>query len=755
MNIRNASTLILTAVLCLVIGFAAGHMTSVDSTSTPDRARGEAGTALDSRTDTGDRSALAPTDGATGRRSSAVPDAPGPEVVADAARAGLRVARERDVDSPTGSGVITGVVRRPDGSPVAGATVTATPAMRRTERTLARLGPADAGRDWWGWQPVEQEVVESAERILEWRSQRAAVRTDAEGAFSLTGLEGPRWTLEPFAEGLHGEGLEAALGDEVALTLAPIGVYQLRPTLPDGSVPEDAVVLHEYDYSRDPLRWTREDPELRLEQRTAKLTVLAGTVLNGGEQGYTAEFRSDPTTIDVARDGEGPHEIPLRPMTVVRVTLLTPARPDGAPALWVRAPAGGGGDGLELPRVGEFEFVTERLAPGAHELVAGSGTGEARATTRVEITAGFNDFELELPPEDPDSYLTVTCIDSTGRPVGDVAFEYTRRDQFGGRSTSIRAVAAGEGVYRLAWATLVPADHRLERLAILASSASLGPVSFEVEEHQREAEARFTEPCQLRIEIVTEDASNAEVTVQSLDEAADPLLADLRGYERSTAVGPSGVVDAGRWTAGRHRIWLHSLSSREKLVWDSVDVDLRPGERTVTLTPPGRHTLRVSFPGEQAGARLWLAQPPNSSNYGGQTAVVGNDGVAVFESVPPGSYLLSAALRARVLGQMPIDVPCGTVTFLAAKRVAWRAVEVHEGGAGEAIGLRDGDVLLGSTERAADRDDFFSVVELDSRRGPVTLRVRRGGAKVELTLPGSDDGSSRLNLKVQWAPVFE
>ena len=185
---------------------------------------------------------------------------------------------------PTGTGTIRGHVRTWQNEPLQGVRIVATP--RESPRE-----PADTSRE-----PTLDESVRRYAAHLKWYElARREARTDAGGAYQVTGLADQGYNLGVTCEGYQIRPEQRSRrgicepGDEVDFVATRWFEVKIDVFLPDGSRPREAMI-HYRGKQRGRESWTPGRPTIRMRGGDYQLSAVAGT---------SDEYRSAPQQVDL------------------------------------------------------------------------------------------------------------------------------------------------------------------------------------------------------------------------------------------------------------------------------------------------------------------------------------------------------------------------------------------------------------------------------------------------------------------------
>lgn len=678
---------LLTLVVGLALGFVVGAMLGSDTGRPARAAEGPRGITRDTAPRAAsprEEATLAPVGDGTLAASRTSPQPSG--LAAATARAtGERVvaqlADDDDEDRAAWTGRITGVVVDEDGRPVVGATVVSNYNSTSAGVRGRGMSTANEGRPWTGFTDIEDAAAATARRELRQRRNARSSVTDERGRFELSELRAGVHSLQAYAEDLVFSSQAVQVGDSARLDGQRVGVFTLDVRLPDGAAPAEATVLICNERHAPAYRWTPDEPTLRLRVRVVQFEVLAGDVRSFDWRNYVSEFSSPSRTIDLARDGEGPHPFQLEPRVTLRVTVHDASSLAPRIAVWVRAidakqVKGSAAavllaEGKALMHEGESRYVVGDLAPGRYVIGAGRGNGEAEVTATVDIVRGTTAAELQLGEIDRSRFLIVRCTGPTGAPLSRVSFSSVVSRQGGTGSGNLESTERPGGEYWLHVKELLRGntwDHETQ-VRVVATAPNLGRLETKLAERQRELNITFRAVCDLVVFVTGDLSPGYSVSVTPRNDspaegARDDWPGSLRGTTTLRVDGEGRAMFAGL-QPGPIDVTLSSSSSRtfeSGRPCVSQVADLRPGRQTIQLMAPTLHGLVVHAPELAPGTSLILQRSVDgSSARESKLSKLGADRRARFSAVVAGEYTLQC--WGEVSGQMSIVVPSGEVLF--------------------------------------------------------------------------------------------
>jgi len=571
------------------------------------------------------------------------------EQIAEAVRRALEEvggAPERE----RGEATLEGLVIARDGTPIVGANVGVS--------TTGGLDALTRDRSWLssGYEPpgsdaeaMLEAAVGAAVSALRTRRQRPFATTDADGRFAFTDLVEAGYRVQVYAEGYRYESTRAYAGDRLEVTLERVRVIEVEPRLPDGSMPERAVVYTGTSNSSGHMHsWDPANREIPLDAREETITVLAGEVLGVARfREPLATLRSNAWDVDLAGEAGGELVLDLEPRSILRVRL-----DDREPAMdnlprWVELRPPGATSGTRMGQLPDGRYAIEFVEPGTYHVAAGRGQFAASTTVSVELDEGLEDVVVTLPALDLSEHLVVRCVGPSGDPVIGAELADVTGPNGAAMPLLFGSVERPCGVH---WVPAGVVEQRRSRhadgaLRLTARSGPLVAASVEVPEGTRELELRFEEPCALTLVTDTEHSVDIGVLLRRQDDAsADTARQPRRMMQGSfdamlTGSGPSLT----RISPGPYRLYYYVVQEYGSgYLIQSMALELESGERTVELQVPELSTLLVTVPGATEGMGLRLQKRPSiPADIIAPSVRIGENGVAAFTDVPAGVYSVS------------------------------------------------------------------------------------------------------------------
>lgn len=581
----------------------------------------------------------------------------------------------------------------PQGNPLQGVTVVVQAGLflRRAVYHVNQGEPIGRGYD--GPEPIEEVLRKTRERHQRRQRNVREATTDASGAFEVAGLPAGKHIVQAFADGLVFRSVEVFTGTSVRMIGRPVGLFALDVRLPDGTAPDEASIrvvggtptfgmraipasIARADAPPSFHRWSPDEPEIRLPDQTATFSVLAGSVERLDWRGHVSDFVSEEMTIDLDRDGDGPHRVKLEKRSVLRVHVEDRSDLDVSLESWVKVvpeeraaadPAGALADAPKLKRGSvSGAYAATNLVPGNYVVAVGRGGGEPEVMDSVRVRGGALEHRVTLGKVDTDRYLIVRCVGPDDEPLEGVGF--------GGRSAksdglfdwiTVQSVEQGRGEYWLSFESRdgqsLPADLSV---SLKASYGQHGELEKTIAVDDRDVEFRFL-PTSSIIVVVDGDPSpgfHVSVTRQE-GEGRSAKMPRFSRPGSDARVEADGRVRFSRLQPGRYLVALSSKSGRFGPALSSQEVTLGTSEVEVRFTPPSFHTVEVYGLGLPPGTRLMLRAKTGSTEppFDRHSEVIGEDGRAVFRNIREGGYTLSSMSRPR--RTKDVTVPSGEIVL--------------------------------------------------------------------------------------------
>jgi len=616
---------------------------------------------------------------------------------------------------------------------------------------------SNVGRAWKGFDDLDETLVGSARRELERRRNTRTAVTDAAGRFVLEGLRPGQHSLRAFADGLVFPQRSVYVGDSAHFVGRPVGEFHLDVRLPAGRAPAEALVALVAAPRQESYRWTPEEPVLRLEERVAQLQVLAGNVRNLDWRTFASDHSAPSRTIDLARDGKGPHLFELSERSKLRVTLEDRSTLEPRLQPWVKvitAQAAQGGltaksfeGGQRLNRELGQLFSAVDLTPGAYVIGAGRGDDAPEVTATVEVGAGTTEASLQLGELDMSRFLVVRCVGPEGAPLMGVEFTTIVTQVNNTHSGGFSNVERPGGEYWLPHGELLHGNEWSAEIKVRlhATARGFGKLETDLTQSVRELDLVFQPACDLVVLVTGDLSAGFSVGIEAANEKDDDAEGRVfgRGNSKLVRVDGEGRAVLTGLQPGKFQVSL--AQTTENYFWGAPvavsEIVLRPGSQTISMTAPTLYDVVVHAPELAVGAALMLQRNEEGTVMRMHNQVeLGADHRARFKLVTAGEYTLMT--WGETSGSMQITVPSGEVLFSPQQPNALRVTGVEADKLAARAGLQNGDLVLSVSGRAVDSQMSAQRIYMDVVGGTAVLQVLRAGTQLEVTLgPATTDQS--------------
>lgn len=709
----------------------------------------------------------------TAPRAAAVPQAaPAPTETQQEFLARLaEFARSAPVpERRAGDHALRGRVLLEDGGPCAGVRLRA----RRTEfgeGIAVRHAFADAPDDT----ALARSLLASASFWFSREENTWETTSGADGAYVFEGLVDGRFEIEAWSAGFFVEPVQETPFRRIAVDVDSTVDFVAHPTralafdlrLSDGTQPERAQLelVRVGETNKTHLEtWTLDTPEVRLPLGDWRVIAYGGGRRMSGLSKDDATFTSERTSVAVTADGPDA-SVPLqlhgkpaiegkvRVESTARVSLrvvAVPLPPGKEPDPKLISAADRARDrsvlSASVDSSSQFggTFLLAGVTPGRWLVgLCDYRKPEPLAIAVVEVGEGPARHDFVLAPEAVEKGLRVRVRDPDGGLLRDVSFEHTStpRDSAGrgGRTSGgVDARKLADGSF------LVALDDVGAECTLFARNPRFGTRVTAVPNGARELEVRFVAPAtpSFRLTRFAERARDRHVVLE-VTSGDDPERARPQRFE-GRSIAADGTIDLGRFQPGDHLFWLFvqprpgEPPSRRRSI-DEREIGLArftlaAGPSPIEMEFPELGTLRISgMPAPKAEYWLVPLDPtPMDESRVHRVAASDEDGVVVFDDVPPGTF----QFRGPKDGTMEITTPAaGEVRFVADAIRVLRVTIRDRAGPLATRGLVSGDRIV-----AIDGREFASREELEKIRGEnaasteLMLTVQRGAARFEVLI---------------------
>ena len=667
-----------------------------------------------------------------------------------------------------GEGSIDGIVHDETGAPLAGVGVVA-------KRTSA-IQTGDSGRAGRGVPEeldLESYLRAEARTWAEERAGRVSTISGADGRFELTGLaEAASYRVSAHHEGLEFESLfgdqVVGVGQHVIFRARRVVAIQVRLEHPDGSLAESGLVSVSRSGNERFYDWSVESSEVRLATGRVALRGYGGSIRQADSRGgVDATLASQPLDADVSELVGGPVVLVLEPRVGIRGRVHDEY---GVSGDWNRVrllalPPDGELDQEALAtsldrgyvRNGRYAFLD--LQPGPYAVGLTSRSDALLAQGTVTVVSGIAELDLVVPEPDPDAFLVAHVRGPNGAPLDDLDFGWRYRRGSSSGSSGLSASRRPDGSY---W--LKPEDQFFEAwpdetsYTLTVEHESLGDKQVELEQGVHEIELRYAEPVTLVVQVNGYPGSGYEsrLVIQIVEVAADMDEQawwhwNGRNDDGSDSFSPDGEVRfeglaPGSWEA---RLRFKGSGSGSRFggmtrVLASGRATAEAGEARIELSLPALHDLVVRAPMMAGKGHLQLSKPDEEGSGGfqfgiGEHAAVDEDGLAVFEDLVAGDYVIGGY---GLTESVSVTVPCGEVLIESRAHDCVRVAIGDTEGALYRAGLRAGDLIVAVD--GTELEEVRNAWKVLMGEGEARLTVLRAGGRLDVSIE-----------RVAWGPGWQ
>lgn len=679
------------------------------------------------------------------------------------------------MDRSSWTGTITGTVLDADGNVLAGVTIVTSNGEGRNASRSKGTKTSATGRAYSGPTDVDSALDERAKSLLRSRRERLTTTSDTTGQFSFGGLRPGSHTLSAYHDGLIFKPQSVHTGESARFIGQPVALFHLDIRLPDGTAPDEATVLVGEQRRPTAYYWSQEEPILRLEEQTATMTVLAGNVVSSSRRQFTSDYSATDHTIDLARDGEGPHTIEVKTRRVLRVTLEDVSGLEPRLKAWVKIVKARHAEGDDLgaafadakslTRGDGVAFTVSDLDAGAYVLGAGRGDGAPEVSTSIELGDGISEEHLVLGELDMGRFLIVHCSGPGGKQLFGVSFQ--RRLSLGNGSSSggVTAISRGPGTYWISHGQLmngrVWADGWADdtELQLTADARGYGKITSELSEGQETLTLDFQSSCELTVHVSGDITPGFSISAEVVKDDKDNPSRSFGGNRNSKRVNGEGVARLTGLQPGLMRVSLRKANDHNRgWLEESVasqEIMVRAGSNEVAFVAPTFHDVAVYAPDHEKGASFMLQRTDvDSGTYWGRSNVELDATLrATFKDVVAGEYTLRT-WASGTDSQMKISVPTAEVLFQPGIINAYTVSSVEAGKLGDKGGLQKGDIVVAINGKEFEGSGFYQRLALDLKDGAVSLSVQRGSRAMTISIgPAETKTNPWEEVGVSWEPT--
>lgn len=646
------------------------------------------------------------------------------------------------------TGVITGTVVDEVGAPVPGATVVSNGAQSWYSAEVTANSTDSVGRAFPGIKALEEELDSYAESRVKNRKRVRTAVTDAAGAFTLEGLESGTHPLRGYLEGHVISQVNVTTGSAGQLIANRVGAFEFDVRLPDGSQPDEAVVMVLDDRDREEAagKWSREEPVVRFSNTRIRCRVIAGEPRKVDWKTVAAEYSSSMMTLDLDADGSGPHVVELALETQLRVTVVDESSivPRVEPWVKVQSTADEGESSTPLKRYQSGPFIAASLEPGSYELTIGRGKSAPEVTMAIEIGAGLNEQEVTLGDVDYEGFIVVSCKGSDGVPLTSVEFSYTSTNENGSsRSGGMQTIPRAPGEYlvdRSQFDGPGANTQNVKTLEVTAKSSVMGQITQRFDPSGSAIDFVFEEPGDVAVQVTGNLTGDLYVKLVPVKEEGEDSTNLGWGYHRRARgngkVDRNGLAQLGLTQPGKYDLELTAQENEwgQHPAIASLQVTVQPGKNQLSIAAPVLAELSVHAPDIEVGAsfHLQLKSSGGRRSFSGAQKTLDDEHRVLFEGLAHGDYILY--VWGETQGQMELTVPCGEILFVADEVKAYEVVSVVKDKLAAKAGLAEGDLILAVNGHQVEGTAFMNRLWVELADGPATLQVQRGGREVQIEL---------------------
>ena len=694
-------------------------------------------------------------DAAAGRIASGISDAEFAR-----ARAGVE---PRDVPRGEGTASVSGRVTTVTGEPLADVVVVATV---RDEGDPYGSSSSDFGRGNPIDRSLDETLREQADSWAKARSSRYRSVSGPDGSYRIDGLPTARYYVSGFLDGwvVERTGRSGWLepGGKQDLLAAPVIELEAQVTLPDGSSPEVAAIRISHGRSTRRVRWTPEDPVLRLSRADGTAVALADFVTGVGYgSDAPARLRSAPVLLDA---GAGPLRFELRRQTGIfgrildeaggrgtgDVRLLDLSRgTDASAAAFARS-----AQRAEIDS-GVFEFVD--LAPGTYAIGLLHGNERLVAKETVVVQGDLVERDLTIPLPDQADAIRTVCLSPRGLPLHDVDFRFQWNDGDRSHSSGVRdAFRDDEGYYwiRLTSLGFSEPGHPTPSttIEIVGEHSRFGRAVAEITGADREATLQFTEPSRLTVTVAGYETSRhrSSLSLQAVPRRTDPRPEDasvrFMRYNSPSRPETAKILGDGKavFTQLSPGPWslqlVLDLPRQSQRTIASVDVQIANADQDAVLPVPALHDVVIQAPSLEPNTHIWFHPKmdadsgPWSMGYGFYlNGRLDERHEWTATDLPAGTYSVQASGAVKPL---EVVVPGGPYVLEAPRFDCLRVSISDENGILYKAGLRPGDLVTAIDGVRVEPESWWNLLQKQGTKKNVPLTLLRNGETI--TLPGGD-----------------
>ncbi len=642
-----------------------------------------------------------------------------------------------------GDGRIFGRVTLEDGTPLAGATVSAV-----ASRPTAQRSPPQPERDL-------RELIESSARFHAFRDAATVkVQTADDGSYEIAGLGDYEFSVSAVADGYAcqpaGGFDNGRVQPDAVVDFIATGVIELTLDirLPDGSQPPFATVLLAGSGGGNQMTWWRANPAFQLRPQRFTLHVTAGD---------HNEYRSAPAEVTLQKGDPPRHllvHLQLSPGLSCQVLLPTILRSRSNPYLEedvvVRLLADPPPEQqAEIPertiirkvdRQGKAVFAG--LSRGPYRVLATCGS-VVLAWRDVTIGAGTSDVTLEVPELNAADFIVCRVLDPEGMPAVGVRLYVTI---YGDRRGGERRTVLGQGdgtfwVHRVPPAVEAPGDDWYYHIGA-SRQGNAGTWLRYASGATHEVELRLPVPTFLTIAYEGAGSHPRAKDMRAelyrfVDGRSTGQVWSTRDFKRRESEGLDGdPYRYGPLQPGSYQLNLKVADpGQSHYDGDSValwSLEVAEGENHRTLRLPTLHTLTLNV-ADPDNAR-YIVMNRRGDGLGGFRRVEGRSLAkrVVIRNITPGEWTLRTAE-----GETTVFIQGDTEITVQVWPYNCLQLAVPDDSPLKQSELRDGDLLMRVNNHPAESVEALIQQVRDSANSEsATWTVVREGAILSLVIPG-------------------
>lgn len=722
-----------------VVGYLGGHNPPPASPRAPEAAK-------DGAAPTGQHDNDRKANDAAGDNAAAGTPGPGPDAPTrpsgDPLAAFLATLKD-NIPTP-GMGRIWGRVAFEDGTPAAGAKITASATKEREDYYSPEPGLEDYVRRMAAdYHFMEKGTVETV--------------TDADGKYEFGGLGSYLFRLNgqldghrlfQANEGGNWRGIKP--DKEVNFVAQKICELELDVRLPDGTQAKTAEVSFFRDGGRSTSTWHSRQPRFQVEAGTHTVEVTSGDYRQFASDKLQWTFKlGDPVqklaVQLVARPGircklelpDGYRRDRWGGGVTVQIVKDPPAEP---PAAETRR------ESRYSPNWDDDYQVFSGLEPGRYRLVVRNG---AEALVWKDVTLGQEFLELTLTVPEPavNDHLVARVYAPDGSLLRNAQVEAQVTTAAGGRHgrSSLVVLKRADDSHWIRRFVPGPADDSQAQVTykITASHNDYGSTSLDwPDDAGGEVSLRFVEPARLTIQLTGVTSADQRTKLRfSLSREVEPGSwhgTNPDGASHDDGLPANDQLFYSKLTPGRYRFTLsvtsgdpdESFFDRAEIgVWD---FDVASGSSTQTCPVPKYYTLTLLVPDPKAASRIGLRSADGKVNRHARRETTAR---MTYPGITAGEWIFASDN-----GEMRIVVSGDTEVTLAVKAFDCLSISgIKPGKQIEAMGLRNGDLLVAVDGERPETAELLQVkVQAAMDKEASVWTVIRGGVEQTVTVNGKE-----------------